>query len=106
MLFSDQLFDLIPLFSNENICCVMGYIVDLTAILCALFTSPGDVTTNGVQSAVKDFVDSGCKSTIHANISSFIAAGPALMYFERDVVMEKVIDLIKQFCVPPHGDGL
>jgi len=91
--------------SNENICCMMGYIVDLTAILCALFTSPGDVTTNGVQSAVRDFVDSGCKSTIHADISSFIAAEPALMYFERDVVMEKVIDLIKQFCVPPHGDG-
>ena len=83
----------------------MGYIVDLTAILCALFTSSGDLKINGVRSTMKDFVDSDCKSTIHTEICSFIAAGPVLIHLKRDVVMEKVIDLIKQFCVPPHSDN-
>jgi len=79
----------------------MGYIVDLIAILSALFTSPGDVTINEVQSAMKVFVDSPRKSTIHAEICSFIAAEPVLIHLERDVIVEKVIDLIKQYCVPP-----
>jgi len=89
--------------NSENICCVMGYIVDLTAILFALFMTPGSVTINEVQLAMKAFVDSGHKSTIHAEICSFISAEPALIHLEN-VVMEKVIDLIKQYCVPPHSD--
>jgi hypothetical protein len=90
-----------PLFSNENICLVVGYIVDLTLILCGVFGSPGNVSSSNVQSVKNQFANSGLKMNIHAEIRRFIETVPKFKYHENDVVLVKITDLIKQNCDLP-----
>jgi hypothetical protein len=93
------------LFRNENICLVVGYIVDLTLILCGVFESPGNVSPSRVRSVMNNFASSSLKKSVHAEISRFIRTVPSFNYHDVDVVMEKVIDLIKQNCDPPFGNA-
>jgi hypothetical protein len=84
----------------------MGYIVDLSVILCGIFASGGDVSPFGVQSVIKEFVDSSRKANVHTEIRSFVTATqPSFTYQDRDLVLEKIIDLIRCFCVLPFSDG-
>jgi hypothetical protein len=92
-----------PSFSNENICLVVGYIVDLTLILCRVFRSSGNVSLNEVQSAMNDFADTRLKASIHTEIGRFIRTVPRFNYHDNDVVMEKIIDLIRQNCGKPFS---
>ena len=87
-----------PLYSNENICLVVGYIVDLTLILCGVFGSPGSVSSNRVQSVKHKFASSGLKANIHAEICRLIETVPKFKYFDNDVFISKITDLIKQNC--------
>ncbi|KAH9998770.1 hypothetical protein BJV77DRAFT_980342 [Russula vinacea] len=89
--------------SNENICLVVGYIVDLTLILCRVFRSSGNVSLNEVQSAMNDFADTRLKASIHTEIGRFIRTVPRFNYHDNDVVMEKIIDLIRQNCGKPFS---
>ena len=82
--------------SNENICLVMGYIVDLTLILCRVFRSSGNVSPNEVQSVMNNFADSSLKTSIHAQIYRFIESMTRLEHQDNDAVVAKIIDLIKQ----------
>jgi hypothetical protein len=82
--------------SNENICLVMGYIVDLTLILCRVFRSSGNVSPNEVQSVMNNFANSSLKTSIHAQIYRFIESMTRLEYHDDDAVVAKIIDLIKQ----------
>jgi hypothetical protein len=91
--------------SNENICLVMGYIVDLTRVLCDVFESHGHVSRSGVQSVINNFASSSLKTSIHNDISSFIRTVPQFQYYDNDVVMAKVIDLISRNCGPPSGNA-
>ena len=84
------------LFSNENICLVVGYIVDLTLILCRVFRSSSNASPNEVQSVMNNFADSSLKTSIHSEISRFIRTVAKFNYHDNDVVMEKIIDLIRQ----------
>ena len=97
-------FDL--LFSNENICLMVGYIVDLTLILCRVFSSPGNVSSSKVQSVMNHFAGSGLKSNIHAGICRFIETVPKFKYHDNDIVVEKIIDLVTQNCDLPTGDAI
>jgi hypothetical protein len=74
----------------------MGYIVDLTFILCHVFRSGKDVSADLVQSEIRNFARSDYKNEIHHNIREFVTAVPvpARMHLERDVFMERIIDLI------------
>ncbi|KAH9998778.1 hypothetical protein BJV77DRAFT_1147925 [Russula vinacea] len=90
-----------PFFSNENICIVVGYIVDLTLVLCSVFRFPGSVSPSKVQSVMNNFAGSGHKTSIHAEIKRFISTVPLFEYHNRDVVLEKIIDLIRQYCDLP-----
>jgi hypothetical protein len=94
-----------PFFSKEKICLVVGYIVDLTLILCSVFRSPGNVSPGEVQSAINNFAGSSLKTSIHNDISSFITTVPQLQYHDNDVVMAKIRDLISGNCDPPRGDA-
>jgi hypothetical protein len=81
----------------------MGYIVDLTAILDDIFrTASGNVTGNIVQSAIDRHVDSGRRDRIHRDIHSFVTETFAIRFTvpQRDLVLEKIIDLIWHYCVP------
>ncbi|KAI0246861.1 hypothetical protein BJV78DRAFT_1286036 [Lactifluus subvellereus] len=80
--------------TNENVCCVIGYVVDLTVILYHVFRSSRDVSTHLVQSTITNFTRSGYKDEIHNNIREFVTTMPTRMHPERDVFMEKIIDLI------------
>jgi len=89
--------------SRENVRCVMGYIVDLTVILDGIFRAAADsVSVNDAKSVMKEHVRSGRRDTIHGDIRSFVRETFEIR--TRDLVLEKIIDLIKQHCDPfQHG---
>ena len=90
--------DLNPFFRDEYICLVVAYIVDLTLILCDVFDRHGNVSPSGVQSIIGDFASSSPKTTIHAEICRFLKMAHQFLYQDNDVVLEKIIDLIRQNC--------
>jgi hypothetical protein len=83
----------------------MGYIVDLTVILCGVFGSHGNVSPSGAQSVINIFADSSLKTSIHNDISGFIRTVPQFQYYDNDVVMAKIIDLISRNCDPLPGNA-
>ncbi|KAI0285610.1 hypothetical protein BC826DRAFT_1189613 [Russula brevipes] len=94
--------------SQENVQCVMGYIVDLTVILDDIFrTAEGNVSLNHVRSAVDRHVRSGRRDRIHQDIRSFVTETYSIRFkdLQRDLALEKIIDLIRQYCAPPSARG-
>jgi len=90
--------------SQENVRCLMGYIVDLTVILDDIFRiAAGNVSASDIQSATDRHVRSGCRDRIHRDISSFVTETLAIRFTvpQRDLLLEKIIDLIRTYCVPP-----
>jgi len=90
--------------SQRNVRCVMGYIVDLTVILDDIFrTAPGDsdVSSNDVQSAMDRHVNSGRRDSVHKDIHSFVTETFPIRFTlsQKDLVLEKIIDLICEYCV-------
>jgi hypothetical protein len=93
-----------PYVRQENVRCVMGYIVDLTVILDDLFRiAAGNVSADVVQLAMERHVSSGRRDWIHGDISSFVAETfeSRSTVPQRDPTLEKIIDLIRKYCVPP-----
>ncbi|KAH9998788.1 hypothetical protein BJV77DRAFT_1064755 [Russula vinacea] len=89
--------------SQENVRCVMGYIVDLTVILDSIFRSAGgNVTENAAQKATGIHVRSGLRDSIHRDIRSFVMETFGIRFTvpQKDLVLEKIIDLIRQYCAP------
>jgi molybdopterin biosynthesis enzyme MoaB len=79
----------------------MAYIVDLTVILHRLFLSNGPVSARQVQLAVRDYAKGSSRSQIHEEIRNFVTVTQTqLVYQDKDIMMEKIIDLIKQNCIP------
>jgi hypothetical protein len=94
--------------SQENVRCVMGYIVDLTVILDDISrTFAGNVSASDTQTAIDRHVSFGRRDRIHRDISSFVTETFAIMSHmaQRDLVLEKIIDLIRQYCVSPSTAG-
>ena len=84
----------------------MGYIVDLTVVLSGVFGSTSDVSPGSLQLVIKDLVRSGRKTRIHTEIRNFVGATSAFTsYYGHDLIMERIIDLITQFCVTPASNG-
>jgi hypothetical protein len=79
---------------------MMGYIVDLVLILYDVFGSHGDASRSRAQSVIKNFASFNLKTSIHNDISSFIRTVPQFQYYDNDVVMAKMIDLISRNCDP------
>jgi hypothetical protein len=82
----------------------MGYIVDLTVILDGIFRlGGGHVSVNEAQMAMDRHLSSGCRDSIHRDINSFVTEKFAIRFMvpQRDLVLEKIINLIGQYCVPP-----
>ncbi|KAF8265735.1 hypothetical protein EI94DRAFT_1734856 [Lactarius quietus] len=79
--------------SQENVRCVVGYIIDLTVILDGIFrVAAGDMSPKHAQDVLERHVRSGHRDAIHRDVRSFITEAFGI----------RIIDLIKQFCVPPH----
>ena len=82
---------------------MVGYVVDLTVVMDGIFrVAAGDMTPEQALQIVNKHERSGRKDAIHRDIRCFIAEEPTLSSLvpQRDLVLEKIIDLIKQFCVP------
>jgi len=60
-----------------------------------------DVSACKVQEVMNRHVESGLQKCIHYDIRRFITDGSPFMYRGNDLVVEKMIDLIKRFSVPP-----
>jgi len=85
----------------------MGYIVDLNVILNDICrTTAGKVQANYVHQAMDRHVRSGPRDAIHRDINSFITANKTSV-FQGDVVLEKIVELIWQYCAPlsPTANG-
>ena len=80
----------------------MGYIVDLTVILDTLFsTTSGSISPENVRLVIKKHVSSGKKVRIHCDILRFVIA-VGFFVSQKDLILEKIIDLIQKFRVPTH----
>jgi hypothetical protein len=86
---------------------VTGYIVDLTVILDGIFRMAAGDMSKDAQQVFERHVMSGHRDAIHRDIRSFIKEAFAIRFTvpQKDLVLERTIDLIKQFCVPPSGNG-
>ena len=90
----------ISLFRHRNTRYFMTYIVDLTVILHRLFLSTRRVSAMEVQTAVKDYAESSSREQIHEDIRSYVTSAQTYLssYHDKDLAMEKIIDLIEQYC--------
>jgi hypothetical protein len=82
----------------------MGYIVHLTVILDGIFrVAAGDMSSKDARQVLERHVRSGLRSAIHRDIRSFVTEAFAIRFSapQKDLLLERIIDLIKQFCVPP-----
>jgi len=94
--------------SPENVRCVVGYIVDLTVVLDGIFRiTAGEMSSSGADQILDRHVKSGRKDAIHRDIRSFITEAFVTRFSvpQKDLVLEKTIDLIKQFCVETSMSG-
>ena len=85
----------------------MGYIVDLTVILDAIFsTTAGDISPENVRLIIDRHVSSGKKDKIHHDIRRFVTEVYAIGFSvpQRDLILEKIIDLIQGYCLPAVGN--
>ncbi len=79
---------------------MMGYIVDLTVILHGFFVSARDVSASKVHEAMDYHLQSPLREEIHQDIRGFVTEQALFIYRGKDLVMEKIIDLIRQSCEP------
>jgi hypothetical protein len=93
---------------QENVQCVMGYIVNLTVILDEMFRTAASnvVTEDAALMVMETYVRSSRRDSIHQDIRRFVTetfpnrfANP-----QKDLVLEKIIDLIRQYCTPPFRE--
>ncbi|KAH8979845.1 hypothetical protein EDB92DRAFT_328520 [Lactarius akahatsu] len=96
--------------SQENVRCVMGYIVNLTVILDGIFRiAAGDMSPNHAHQVFERHARSKHRDTIHNDIRSFITEAFAMklsvQQSQKDLVLDGIVDLIKQFCVPHSESG-
>jgi hypothetical protein len=86
----------------------MGYIVDLTVILDDIFrTNSGFVSVDALQLAINRQFEFGRRDRIHREIRSFVSETFPIRFTvtQRDLVLEKIIDLIRQYCVALSSSG-
>ena len=82
----------------------MGYIVDLHVILDDITkTAIRNVTDDGALDIMNEHVRSSRKDSIHRDIRDFVAETYPTRFAisEKDLVLEKIVDLIRQYCDPP-----
>jgi len=91
--------------STENICCIIGYIVDLTVIHNVLFLSGHDVSVGDVLSVMDGHDKSGLKSEIHGKIRLFVTETAEASYVRIRInqladhrFLQKTIELINEYC--------
>ncbi|KAF8264358.1 hypothetical protein EI94DRAFT_1738614 [Lactarius quietus] len=87
----------------KDVRCLMGYIVNLMAILDTIFnTIPDDVSLDTILLVIQRHVDSGHKNGIHQDIREFVTAfADRFSVLQTDIILERIIDLVQKYCDPP-----
>ena len=85
----------------------MGYIVDLAVILDDISrTNAGSVSVDAAQSAINRQIEYDRRDRIHRDIHIFVNETFAnFTVMQRDLVLEKIVNLITQYCVLPSTGG-
>jgi hypothetical protein len=86
----------------------MAYIIHLTVIFDAIFsTISGNISQENVQLVIDWHVRSGKKDKIHRKIRGFVREAFDIGFSARhqDLILERIIDLIQEFCVPDTVNG-
>jgi hypothetical protein len=86
----------------------MGYIVNLIVILNEMFrTAAGNVTEDAALMVMETHVRSGRRDSIHEDIRSFVTETFPSRFTntQKDLVLERIIDLIRQYCTSPSGNS-
>ena len=81
----------------------MGYVVDLTVIMDGIFkVAAEDMTPEHALQIVNMHERSGRRDVLHHDIRSYIAEAFPIRFSMagKDLILERIIDLIKQHCVP------
>lgn len=86
----------------------MGYIVNLIVILDGIFSlraAAGNAMKHTAQKVTADHVRSGRRDSIHWEIRRFVTETFPIRFDipqdgtpQKDLVLEKIIDLIRQYC--------
>jgi len=89
--------------STENICCIMGYIVDLSVIQDELFQFGRDVSAGDVQLVMDNHDKSGRRSEIHRKVRRFVTETAEASYVKNNQLadqrfLQKTIELINEYC--------
>jgi hypothetical protein len=86
----------------------MGYIVDLTVILDSIFkTAAGGVSIDDALSAINKHINSDRRDRIHREIRTFVTDmfQRRLLIPQKDLVLERIIEMIRRYCVPHPESG-
>jgi len=80
----------------------MGYIVDFAVIMDQIFlTAASNVTEDAALKVMSTHIRSGRRDSIHRDIRSFVTfvvRTPVRPAPQKDLVLQKIIDLIRQYC--------
>ena len=84
----------------------MGYIVNLIVILDEMFrTASSNVTEGATLMVMETYVRSSRRDSIHEEIRSFVTETFSNRFdSDKDLVLEKIIELIRQYCSPPFRE--
>jgi hypothetical protein len=87
----------------------MGYIVDLTVILDAIFsTASGNASLEleDILLVIERHFSSGKKDKIHRHIREFVTQAFDMRFSvpQNDLILERIIDLISEYCVSPGSE--
>jgi hypothetical protein len=81
---------------------MVGYIVDLTVIMDGIFrTAAGNMSPKDAQLVLDRHVRSGRRDKIHRHIQSFVKEAFPNRFSAPKMILDDIIDLIRQHCVPP-----
>ena len=82
----------------------MGYIVNLTVIVDGIFrTAVSNETGNAALNVMGTHIRSGRRDSIHQNIRNFVTETFPNRFTapQKDPFLEKIVELIWQYCVLP-----
>ena len=110
--------------SQENVRCIMGYIVNLTVILSDIIKHPDHMQpavteslteythsstsvgmTKAARAVMDNHVESGRRDSIHRDIRSFVAETFSIRFAtpQKDLVLENIVSLIRRYCALPNS---
>lgn len=84
----------------------MAYIVNLIVILDGISRAAATNTMeNTAQEVMRDHIRSGRRDSIHGDIRRFVTGTYPIRFAipQKDSVVEKIINLIRQYCAAPKG---